>query len=156
MALAKFHFNRLILTLILGIRASEPPGAGEWLKRPGLIGLTILTCFRGGNLSCALVGEILYKFKQPVYKAKLDILNTNLLAWVHKSLLRPPRCIFNLTSRKMTFDQKKCWFLPVFSPKQHCELPWHKMFLQQYSRVCADLKMFLNYASVQFTWGILS
>ena len=40
---AKFHFNRLMLTLIFGIRASElpppPPGPGEGLKRPSLIGL---------------------------------------------------------------------------------------------------------------------
>ena len=36
---AKFHFNRLMLTLIFGIRASEL-GPGERLKRPGLIGLT--------------------------------------------------------------------------------------------------------------------
>ena len=34
MAHAKFHFNRLMLTLIFGIRASE---LGERLKRPGLI-----------------------------------------------------------------------------------------------------------------------
>ena len=39
MTRAKFHFNRLLLTLIFGIWASElkPPGPGE---RPGLIGLT--------------------------------------------------------------------------------------------------------------------
>ena len=39
---AKFHFYRLMLTLIIGIRASEPPplGPGERLKRPGLTGLT--------------------------------------------------------------------------------------------------------------------
>ena len=38
---AKFHFNWLMLTLIFGIWASEPPppGPGERLKRPGLIGL---------------------------------------------------------------------------------------------------------------------
>ena len=37
---AKFHFNRLMLTLIFGIWASEPPfGPGERLKRPGLMGL---------------------------------------------------------------------------------------------------------------------
>ena len=37
---AKFHFNPLMLTLIFGIWASEPPpGPGERLKRPGLIGL---------------------------------------------------------------------------------------------------------------------
>ena len=37
---AKFYFNRLMLTLIFAIRASEPPpGPGERLKRPGLIGL---------------------------------------------------------------------------------------------------------------------
>ena len=39
---AKFHFNWLMLTLIFGIRASEPPlppGPGKQLKRPGLIGL---------------------------------------------------------------------------------------------------------------------
>ena len=36
---AKFHFNRLMLTLIFGIRASQSRGPGERLKRPGLIGL---------------------------------------------------------------------------------------------------------------------
>ena len=39
---AKFNFNQLMLTLIFGIWASEPPpppGPGERLKRPGLIGL---------------------------------------------------------------------------------------------------------------------
>ena len=37
---AKFHFNWLMLTLIFGVWASEPPaGPGERLKRPGLIGL---------------------------------------------------------------------------------------------------------------------
>ena len=43
---AKFHFNRLMLTLIFGIRASEPPplGPGERLKRPGLIGLKDYVC----------------------------------------------------------------------------------------------------------------
>ena len=35
---AKFHFNRLTLTLIFGVRASEPPRPGERVKRPGLIG----------------------------------------------------------------------------------------------------------------------
>ena len=40
MTRAKFHFNRLMLTLIFGVWASEPPlGPGERLKRPGLIGL---------------------------------------------------------------------------------------------------------------------
>ena len=37
---AKFHFNWLMLTLIFGIWASESPGPGERLKRPGLIGLS--------------------------------------------------------------------------------------------------------------------
>ena len=38
---AKFHFNRLMLFLIFGIRASECPfGPGERLKRPDLIGLS--------------------------------------------------------------------------------------------------------------------
>ena len=41
MILAKFHFNWLMLTLIFGIWASEPPGPGERLKRPGLIGLKV-------------------------------------------------------------------------------------------------------------------
>ena len=37
---AKFNFNQLMLNLIFGIRASEPPlRPGEQLKRPGLIGL---------------------------------------------------------------------------------------------------------------------
>ena len=41
MTRAKFHFNRLMLSLIFGVWASEPPplGPGERLKRPGLIGL---------------------------------------------------------------------------------------------------------------------
>ena len=38
---AKFDFNWPMLTLIFGIWASEPPpGPGERLKRPGLIGLS--------------------------------------------------------------------------------------------------------------------
>ena len=42
---AKFHFNQLMLTLISGVWASEPPlGPGEPLKRPGLIGLIMLIC----------------------------------------------------------------------------------------------------------------
>ena len=36
---AKFYFNRPMLTLIFAIWASQPPGPGERLKRPGLIGL---------------------------------------------------------------------------------------------------------------------
>ena len=40
MTRAKFDFNWLMLTLTFGIWASEPPpGPGERLKRPGLIGL---------------------------------------------------------------------------------------------------------------------
>ena len=42
MTRAKFHVNRVMLSLIFGIWASEPPGgggAGERLKKPGLIGL---------------------------------------------------------------------------------------------------------------------
>ena len=45
MTRAKFHFNRLMLTLIFGVWASEPPpplGPGERLKRPGLIGLMLV------------------------------------------------------------------------------------------------------------------
>ena len=44
MTQAKFHFNGLMLTLIFGIRASEP---GERLTRLGLIGLITSTrvCF---------------------------------------------------------------------------------------------------------------
>ena len=42
---AKFHFNWLMLTLIFGIWASEPPGPGERLKRPGLIGLSSTPSF---------------------------------------------------------------------------------------------------------------
>ena len=41
---AKFYFNRPMLTLIFAIWASEPPpGPGERLKRPGLIGLNVVT-----------------------------------------------------------------------------------------------------------------
>ena len=32
---AKFHFNRLILTLVFGIRASEPPRAWRTTKKAG-------------------------------------------------------------------------------------------------------------------------
>ena len=47
---AKFHFNRLMLTLIFGVWASEPPlGPGERLKRPGLIGLN---CCKHCRLHC--------------------------------------------------------------------------------------------------------
>ena len=43
---AKFHFNWLMLTSIFGIWASEPPpGPGERLKRPGLIGLKEILIF---------------------------------------------------------------------------------------------------------------
>ena len=39
----KFNFNQLMLTMIFGIWASEPPpGPGERLKRPGLIGLNVV------------------------------------------------------------------------------------------------------------------
>ena len=42
MTRAKFHFNRLMLTLIFGTRASELPlGPGQRLRRLGLIGLKI-------------------------------------------------------------------------------------------------------------------
>ena len=48
---AKFHFNWLMLTLIFGIWASEPPppGPGERLKRPGLIGLKLEDLERVGD-----------------------------------------------------------------------------------------------------------
>ena len=48
---AKFNFNQLELTLIFGIWASEPPpGPGERLKRPGLIGLNyILLCLNNSG-----------------------------------------------------------------------------------------------------------
>ena len=43
---AKFNFNQLMLTLIFGIWASQPPpptpGPGERLKRPGLIRLKLI------------------------------------------------------------------------------------------------------------------
>ena len=40
---AKFHSNRLMLTLIFGVWASEPPSPpwpGDQLKKPGLTGLS--------------------------------------------------------------------------------------------------------------------
>ena len=46
MSHAKFNLNQFMLTLIFGIQASEPPpppGSGERLKRPSLIGLNINT-----------------------------------------------------------------------------------------------------------------
>ena len=53
----KFHFNRLMLTLIFGIRASEPPPPpppGERLKRPGLIGLKAIIVGRENQNSSKL------------------------------------------------------------------------------------------------------
>ena len=50
---AKFHFNWLMLTSIFGIWASEPPGPGERLKRPGLIGLSIKSDFLSWQKSLA-------------------------------------------------------------------------------------------------------
>ena len=49
---AKFHFNWLMLTSIFGIWASEspPPGPGERLKRPGLIGLRRIVQKRDGKV----------------------------------------------------------------------------------------------------------
>ena len=54
---AKFHFHRLMLTLIFGIRASEPPppGPGERQKRPGLIGLK--STFLNAESPCSSVAE---------------------------------------------------------------------------------------------------
>ena len=41
---AKFHFNRLMVTLIFVIRASEPsPGPSKRLKKPSLMGLRCFT-----------------------------------------------------------------------------------------------------------------
>ena len=45
---AKFYFNWLMLTLIFGIWASEPP-SGERSKRPGLTGLR-KTSYKGFTL----------------------------------------------------------------------------------------------------------
>ena len=59
---AKFHFNRLMLTLTFGIRASEPPpppGPGEQLKRPGLIGL-IMVLLKTCLYHCNIFLRILY------------------------------------------------------------------------------------------------
>ena len=44
---AKFHFNRLMLTLIFGVWASEPPlpRPGERLKRPCLTGLSVCSWY---------------------------------------------------------------------------------------------------------------
>ena len=46
---AIFHFNRLMVTLIAGTRASESP-PGERLKRLGLIGLSEMKLFGGIKL----------------------------------------------------------------------------------------------------------
>ena len=51
---AKFHFNRLMLSLNFGIRASEP---GDRLKRPGLIWLKFI-------LSLSKLGQDLHVDKK--------------------------------------------------------------------------------------------
>ena len=58
---AKFHFNRLMLTLIFGIRAFEPPWPGELLKRPGLKRLMFILLFQKifqNNLNCTSTSDI--------------------------------------------------------------------------------------------------
>ena len=67
---AKFHFNRLMLTLIFGIRVSELPplsGPSERLKRPGLIGLSKTTpsTGRGARLISLSPGNA-YQLKELV------------------------------------------------------------------------------------------
>ena len=61
---AKSNFNQLMLTLIFGIRASEPPppppGSGERLKRPGLIGLKV----QAGSLGTPLIISRTFKANQ--------------------------------------------------------------------------------------------
>ena len=58
---AKFHFNRLMLTLIFGVWASEPPLLpGERLKRPDLIGSShfYLVCKNHRHLHMLVPGDI--------------------------------------------------------------------------------------------------
>ena len=45
MTYAKFHFNRLILTLIFGIRDSEPPRAWRMTDQAGPDGVNIILGF---------------------------------------------------------------------------------------------------------------
>ena len=69
---AKFHFNWLMLTLILasGTLSLPPPGPGERLKRPGLIGLIAfelinpLLCIYFPNFECNFKKNL--KFTLPV------------------------------------------------------------------------------------------
>ena len=63
---AKFHFNWLMLTLIFGIWASEPPGPGERLKRLGLIGLRSLLLLGGGGIQ--VLSLVRHAFKMYQYK----------------------------------------------------------------------------------------
>ena len=40
------------------------------------------------------------------------------------------------------WKQNKSWFLPVCSPRQHCELHWHKMFCSNVFAFSLTLKCF--------------
>ena len=77
---AKFHFNWLMLTSIFGIWASEPPpGPGERLKRPGLIGLKFVLSHRSNSLrsemypcnSWLMMPKSLFTIKKCVSEPKL-------------------------------------------------------------------------------------
>ena len=77
---AKFNFNQLMLTLIFGIRASEPPpGSGERLKRPGLIGLSAMrldnSCFENNTNVCFLscLNKLLGSHFVKVFRSPWDV-----------------------------------------------------------------------------------
>ena len=113
---AKFHFNWLMLTLIFGIWASEPPpppGPGERLKRPGLIGLIYYWVSQKKCIQCFIKGnsqnktKILTKCYVSVYQRAnsyfdilLEIFGAN-LAEIVKFKKRE-------TVSKMVENSKKC------------------------------------------------
>ena len=80
---AKFHFNQLMLTLIFGIRASEPPPPpsrpGERLKRPGLIRLSCVPTTTSSvptNTCCMPTDTVVHPGTHTVYlqiKHVLDV-----------------------------------------------------------------------------------
>ena len=75
---AKFHFNWLMLTLIFAIWASEPPGPGERLKRPGLIGLK--RYLNEKNLIHGRVMAMISKFSPQIFETYFRPEWTNMIA----------------------------------------------------------------------------
>ena len=93
---AKFHLNWLMLTLIFGIRSSEPPppplGLAKRLKRPGLIGL-----------NCCIISAISGPKKIRRFSALLLAVRPIMLPWPLTCLLFFFVSLVNRYTREILF-----------------------------------------------------